>query len=106
MSCRKHPGSHSCLHGFWQAQQTNRVTDLRSGSADARRKLLLSDAKVTHELLICRRFFKRIQFSAVQVFEQCVAEHMLVFGAAHNCWNVVRPARLLARKRRSPIMSW
>ena len=58
-----------------------------AGSADAIGELFVGGAEVLQQLLICRRFFKRVQLAAVEVFKQSVAQKIVVTRVSDDRWD-------------------
>ncbi len=78
------PGGDATLHGDRQPQQADHVGDQRPRPTDARRQFVVGDLELVEQLLIGRRLFKRVQLCAVDVLQQCVAQHAVVGGLPHD----------------------
>ena len=63
------------------------VTQSAARAGDSLGELFLSRTKIRHELLICARFFQRVELGPVEVFQERVAEQIPVFGFPDDCRN-------------------
>ena len=107
MSGADHPGGDPTLHGRWQAEQPDRVADLRARAADPVGELVMGGAELLQQLLVGGRLFQRVQRLAVQVLQQGIAQQRVVGGVANDRRDGRRgrpPGR--PASRRSPITSW
>ena len=65
---------HLLLDGRGELEQAQGVGNLRARAGDSLGELFLSRTEIGHELLVCARFFQRVELGPVEVFEERVAE--------------------------------
>jgi hypothetical protein len=81
---RQRPGCDSPLHTPREAKKAHGVGDHGPAPSQARRQLLLCDPEVQQELLVRGRFLQRVQVLTMHVFEERIAEHLIVLGGADD----------------------
>ena len=101
----EHAGGQPAGDQRGQPQQAQGVGDLGPGAADAGGQLLVRAAEVVEQLLVGRRLLERVELAAVEVLQEGVAQQASSWVSLMMAGMVSRPARSLARSRRSPMMS-
>lgn len=73
--------------------------------ANLARQILLGQAMFKQEISIRFRLIKKVKVFSLQIFDKSHHSAVLFADALHNGFNLQRPARLLARRRRSPAIN-
>ena len=90
----EHAGRDAPLNRRWQAEQAERVADVRAGAADPLGELFVGRPEVVEQLLVGGRLLKGVELRAVQVLDERVAEHVIVGRLADDGRDVLESGSL------------
>ena len=85
MAGRDDAGSYAALYQRRELEQPQRVGHLRARASDAVSQLFMGGTEVLKQLLVGGGLFEGVQLAAVQVFQQSVAEEVVIGGVTDNC---------------------
>ncbi len=94
MSGRQLPVGEQTLHGRWESQEPQTVGDGRATLAHPRRHLIVREAEVIDQLLICRRFLEGSEILTMQVLDQRLLDRAHIVGHTNHRGNGGQPRSL------------
>ena len=75
------------MYLYWQLEQAQHIGYLRARTANAVRQLVLCNTEFFQQLLVSMRLFQGVELHAVDIFQQGIAQQVVIFGIAHDGWN-------------------
>ena len=84
MARTEHTSRNPLLSWRRELHQSQGIADLRSTAPNPACQLLVGASEVIQQLLIGVRLFKRVQLASVQIFQERIAQHVVVVGLAHD----------------------
>ena len=85
---------HISLKRYRQFQQSQRVSDMLSGLADAGSQFFLCIAQLFDQLFICFRFFDGIEVLSLNIFQQSDLHHLLIIKLHQDGRDLLQPCQL------------
>ena len=85
MTSAEDTSSYAALNQRRQFHQPQSVGDLRARTANTVCEFVMRAPEVVQQLLVGRRFFERVKLASMQVFQQCVAQQIVIRGGPNDC---------------------